>query len=107
MKCARCRTRALELSLAHGERGDQAWALGLLGVIASHFECPDVEPGEGHYWGCVPSSLTATMASAKLYRRAGRRQQARGHLTSAATMDREMGMTYWLERVEAESSGLT
>jgi hypothetical protein len=38
----------------------------------------------------------------KLYRRAGKREQAQEHLTIAMTMYREMGMTYWLEQAEAE-----
>jgi len=31
-----------------------------------------------------------------------RREQAQEHLTTATTMYREMGMTYWLEKAEAE-----
>ncbi|HSF02470.1 MAG TPA: tetratricopeptide repeat protein, partial [Solirubrobacterales bacterium] len=38
----------------------------------------------------------------KLYRRTDKREQAREHLTTATTMYREMGMTYWLEQAEAE-----
>jgi hypothetical protein len=38
----------------------------------------------------------------KLYRRTGKREQAQEHLTTATTMYREMGMTYWLEQAEAE-----
>jgi hypothetical protein len=38
----------------------------------------------------------------KLYRRTGKREQAQEHLTAATTMYREMGMTYWLEKAEAE-----
>ena len=38
----------------------------------------------------------------KLARRTGQREQARDHLTTATTMYREMGMTYWLEQAEAE-----
>jgi hypothetical protein len=38
----------------------------------------------------------------KLYRRTGKREQAQEHLTTATTMYREMGMTYWLEKAEAE-----
>ena len=34
----------------------------------------------------------------KLYRRTGEREQALEHLTTATTMYREMGMTYWLEK---------
>jgi hypothetical protein len=37
----------------------------------------------------------------KLYRRRGRPEQAHGHVTTATTMYREMGMTYWLEQAEA------
>jgi tetratricopeptide (TPR) repeat protein len=37
-----------------------------------------------------------------LYRRTGERAMAHEHLTTAATMYREMGMTYWLEKAEPE-----
>ena len=37
----------------------------------------------------------------KLYRRTGKRQEAQEHLTTATTMYREMGMTYWLEKAKA------
>ena len=43
----------------------------------------------------------------KLYRRTGKREQAQEHLTTATTMYREMGMTYWLEKAEAEMRDLT
>jgi hypothetical protein len=38
----------------------------------------------------------------KLYRRMGKEDQAREHLTTATTMYREMGMRFWLEKAEAE-----
>jgi hypothetical protein len=38
----------------------------------------------------------------KLYRRVGKRREAQEHLTTATTMYRDMGMTYWLEKAEAE-----
>jgi hypothetical protein len=38
----------------------------------------------------------------KLYRRADKGGQAQEHLTIAATMYREMDMTYWLEQAVAE-----
>jgi hypothetical protein len=38
----------------------------------------------------------------KLYRRTDEREQAQERLTTATTMYREMGMTYWLEKAEAE-----
>jgi hypothetical protein len=37
----------------------------------------------------------------KLYRRTGKREQARAHLTTATTMFREMGMIYWLEKAQS------
>ena len=56
-----------------------------------------------------PSSFITTSPVAhcrrglsKLYRRTGKRQEAQEHLTTATTMYREMGMTYWLEQAEAE-----
>jgi hypothetical protein len=42
----------------------------------------------------------------KLHRRAGDDTNAPEHLTTAATMYREMGMTFWPEKAEAEMSGL-
>ena len=38
----------------------------------------------------------------KLFLHMGKREQAQKHLTTATTMYREMGMTYWLEQAEAE-----
>jgi hypothetical protein len=38
----------------------------------------------------------------KLYRRTDKREQALEHLAIATTMYRDMGMTYWLEKAEAE-----
>jgi hypothetical protein len=38
----------------------------------------------------------------KLYRRTGQREEAQEHLTTATTMYREMRMTYWLKKAEAE-----
>jgi hypothetical protein len=35
----------------------------------------------------------------------GKREQAQEHLTTATTMYREMGMTYWLEQAETELRG--
>ena len=43
----------------------------------------------------------------KLYRRTGQREQAQEHLASAATMYRDMGMTYWLEQAETAGQDVT
>jgi class 3 adenylate cyclase/tetratricopeptide (TPR) repeat protein len=49
-----------------------------------------------------PELAHCYLALGKLYRRTGKREQAQEHLTIATTMYREMGMTYWLEKAEAE-----
>ena len=41
----------------------------------------------------------------KLYRRTGDGVKAQEHLTTAATMYREMDMGFWLEKAEAEIKG--
>ena len=42
----------------------------------------------------------------KLYRRTGDRAKAQEHLTTATTMYREMGMSFWLEKADAELGGV-
>jgi hypothetical protein len=42
----------------------------------------------------------------KLYRRTNMHDQALEHLATATTMYRDMGMTYWLEKAEAEVTNL-
>ena len=41
----------------------------------------------------------------KLSRRTGKQEQARDHFATATAMYREMDMTFWLERSEAEVRG--
>jgi hypothetical protein len=47
-------------------------------------------------------SPACRLGLSKLHRRTGQREQAQEHLTTATTMYRDMGMTYWLEMAEAE-----
>jgi hypothetical protein len=49
-----------------------------------------------------PEVAHCHLALGRLSRRTRRRQEAQEHLTSATTMYRDMGMTYWLEKAEAE-----
>ena len=106
--------RAFELSCERKERGNQAYALRLLGEIASHRDPPDVEQAEASYrqalalaeeLGMRPLQAHCHLGLRKLYRRTGKRQEAQGHLTTAATMYREMDMRLWAEQVEAEMAG--
>jgi hypothetical protein len=82
-----------------------------LGDIAIHPDRFDPESGEAHYRqalalaeprGMRPLVAQCHLGLGKLYRRTGRREQAQEHLTTATTMYREMGMTYWREKAEAE-----
>jgi hypothetical protein len=52
--------------------------------------------------GMRPLVAHCHLGLGRLYRRTGKREQAQEHLTTATTMYREMGMTYWLEKAEAE-----
>jgi hypothetical protein len=48
--------------------------------------------------GMRPLVAHCHLGLGKLYRRTGKREQAQEHLTTATTMYRGMGMTYWLEK---------
>ena len=97
------------------ERGNEAWVLRLLGEIAAQADPPDLEAAEEHYrqalaladeLGMRPLVAHCHLGLGKLYRRTGDRAKAQEHLTTAATMYREMGMSFWLEKAEAELGGV-
>jgi len=105
--------RALESSPGH--HGFAAYAQHLLGDIATHPDRFDAERGEAHYGqalalaaprGMRPLVAHCHLGLGKLSLRTDKREQAREHLTTATTMYREMGMTYWLEKAEAEMRDL-
>ena len=52
--------------------------------------------------GMRPLVAHCHLGLGKLYRRAGQRQEAQEHLTTATTMYREMDMRFWLEQAEAQ-----
>jgi hypothetical protein len=85
--------------------------LRLLGDIAAHPDRVEVETAEAHYRqalalaearGLRPLVAHCHLGLGALYRRAGTRQGAREHITTAGTMFGEMDMPYWLEQAEAE-----
>jgi hypothetical protein len=49
-----------------------------------------------------PLAAHCHLGLGKLYRRTDKREQAREHLATATTMYRQMGMTSWLEKSDAE-----
>ncbi len=91
--------------------GVAAHALHLLGDIATHPDRFDAVSGEAYYRkalalaeprGMRPLVAHCHLGLGKLYRRAGKREEAQEHLTTATTMYREMDMRFWLQQAEAE-----
>ena len=110
-----CADRAVMLARGRGERGYEAWALRLLGDIASHPSGPDVATAAAHYGAAMtlaselemrPLVAHCHLGLGRLYRRTGQREQAREHLTTATTMYGEMNMGFWLEQAQAELRSL-
>jgi class 3 adenylate cyclase/tetratricopeptide (TPR) repeat protein len=102
--------RTLALARAHRERGNEAYALRLLGEIHSHRDLSEREEAEHLYrqaialateLGMRPLVAHCHLGLGKLYRRTGKRQEAHEHLTTATTMYREMDMRFYLEQAEA------
>ena len=89
-------------------RGSEAHALCLAGDVASAGGVGDAEiyyrealalAGE---LGMRPLVAHCHLGLGKLYRPTDQRERAREHLTTAATMYREMDMRFWLEKADAE-----
>jgi tetratricopeptide (TPR) repeat protein len=106
--------RALDLSRNHKERGNEAWALRLLGEIASHPDPPDVEIAEAHYrqalalayeLGMRPLQAHCHLGLGSLYSKVSRREEARAELAAATELYRSMDMTFWLPPAEATLAG--
>jgi tetratricopeptide (TPR) repeat protein len=101
--------RALALSRERFERATEARTLYLLGEVATMSAADDT--ADRHYHDALaladelclrPLVAQCHRGLGKLYRRTDRREQAHEHLTTATTMYRDMGMTYWLEQAEME-----
>jgi tetratricopeptide (TPR) repeat protein len=97
-----------------GQRACEADALHLAGDVAAQADPPDLAVAEPQYraamaladeLGMRPLVAHCHLGLGKLYQRTGEREQAHEHVTTATTMYREMGMTYWLEQAEAEMGG--
>jgi ATP/maltotriose-dependent transcriptional regulator MalT len=99
---------ALALSRRLGARASEAHALCLAGDVAS---TAGAEDAEGYYrdalaradeLGMRPLVAHCHLGLGTLHLRAGDGTRAREHLTTAVTMYREMGMTFWLEKAGME-----
>jgi tetratricopeptide (TPR) repeat protein len=104
-----CADRTVMLARGRGERAYEAWALRLLGDIASHHGRPEVATAAAHYGAALtlaselemrPLVAHCHLGLGRLYRRAGDRAKADEHLVSATTMYREMDMAFWLRKAE-------
>jgi tetratricopeptide (TPR) repeat protein len=81
------------------ERGNQAYALRLLGDIVAQREPPQTEPAEE--LGMRPLQAHCHLGLGALYGRTGQRQQAHTELSTAIALYRNMEMQFWLPQAEA------
>jgi class 3 adenylate cyclase/tetratricopeptide (TPR) repeat protein len=102
--------QALALAREHHERGNQAYALRLLGEIAAHRTPPDVDQATGHYrqalalaeaLGMRPLQAHCHRGLGTLYAATGQPEQARTELCTAIAMYQSMDMTFWLPQTAA------
>jgi tetratricopeptide (TPR) repeat protein len=92
------------------ERSNQAYALHLLGEIATHRDPSDVRQAEDHYrqalalakaLGMRPLQAHCHRGLGTLYVKTGKREQSRTELGAAIELYRVMDMTLWLPQAEA------
>jgi class 3 adenylate cyclase/tetratricopeptide (TPR) repeat protein len=106
---------ALRLAREHKERGHEAWALFTMGAIAARREPARTGAAESSYRAA--SALASDLAMrplvahchrglGALHRRGGDRAKASEHLTTAATLYRDMGMASWLKETETAAREL-
>ena len=107
--------QGLGLTQEAGEQGGQVRALRLLGDVSAQGDRADIGQSEQYFRQALaladeiamrPLVARCHLGLGKLYRRAGKREQAREHLATATTMYREMGMRFYLEQAEAEMMAL-
>ncbi|HKZ05118.1 MAG TPA: adenylate/guanylate cyclase domain-containing protein [Methylomirabilota bacterium] len=107
--------RAYGVAVAGEERWEEAMAGRLLGEIAALRHPQSGEIPSNHYQralsiateiGARPLVAHCHLGLGKLYHRRDKPEQAQQHLTTATAMYRDMGMTYWLEKAEAEMQEL-
>jgi tetratricopeptide (TPR) repeat protein len=102
--------RTLASAREYQERGNEAYALRLLGDIAARRNPPESEPAVAHYrqalalaeeLGMRPLQAHCHWGLGTLYAATGQREQARTELSAALALYRGMEMTFWLPQTEA------
>ena len=103
--------QTLALARAHQERGNQAYALRLLGDIAARRDPPESASRPKTYYhqaltlaeelGMRPLQAHCHRGLGTLYATIGQQEQARAELSAAIVLYRAMDMTFWLPQTEA------
>jgi len=102
--------QAVDLARQYKQRGNQAWALWLLGESTARQAFPESEPAEVHYRQALTlaNELGMRLLQAHchhglgtLYTATGQREQAHAELSAAIAMYRTMDMTLWVPQAEA------
>jgi tetratricopeptide (TPR) repeat protein len=105
--------RALGLARELGQRLHEAYALRLLGESLASQNASAAEESYraaltlADELGLRPLVAHCHLGFGMLYRHTSRHEPAQSHVTTAATMYREMGMMYWLEQAEAHMAART
>jgi tetratricopeptide (TPR) repeat protein len=101
---------ALAHARAHQARGHQAYALRLLGEIATRRTPAEPDQAKAHYHqaltlteelGMRPLQAHCHLGLGQLYGQTGHGEQARAALSDAIELCRAMDMTFWLPQAEA------
>jgi tetratricopeptide (TPR) repeat protein len=102
--------QAVDLTRQYQFRGEQAWALWLLGESTARQASPEGEPTTAHYrqalalaeaLGMRPLQAHCHRGLGTLYATTGQWEQARTALSTAIAMYQTMEMTFWLPETEA------
>jgi tetratricopeptide (TPR) repeat protein len=102
--------RTLALTRQRQERGNEAYALCLLGEIAARCAPPESAAAEAHYrqalalaeeLGMRPLVTHCHHGLGKLYATIGCHAEARAELSTAIELYQSMEMTFWLPQAEA------
>jgi tetratricopeptide (TPR) repeat protein len=110
-EASRLATTALDLATGQKERGNEAYALHLLGEIHAG-DGVETTVAERYYraslalaaeLGMRPLVARCHAGLSQLYAQADKLQKAREHHAAAVSMYREMDMRFWLVQLEAES----
>src|SRR5262249_3238 len=99
MKTTLCQLLGIEYPIVAAPMGPDLTGPALVAAVSGQqgIARPPALQAEGAL-GVRPLVAHCHLGLGKLYRRTGQREQAHEHLTTATTMYREMGMTYWLEK---------